>query len=195
MTKHGNGLRFRLRRGGSKSSRVRRQALSMMPSGRNAPVMALQMASRRILNRRQQWRGWSGGGAERRGGRVQRFGGVVFDEQSGDDVGKQPGSDEIGILGLQPIDMEQALEPLEGNLDLPAQGVELEDLPSRLVERGRHNGVLRGDQAARVWLAAAPRAATPGGFLLDALDLALDRLGRLAPHQQTDRHRLAVGRV
>src|SRR5215204_4935844 len=126
MTKHGNALRFRLRRDGSKSNRVRRQACLMMPSGRKAPVMAMQMASRRILKRRQQWRGSSGGVAERRGGKVQRLVGVVFDEQCGDDVSQQPGSDEFGVLGLQPIDIEQAFEALEGDLDLPSQGIELE---------------------------------------------------------------------
>jgi hypothetical protein len=40
----------------------------MTPWARNGPVTAMQMASRRILNRRQQWRGQSGGVAERRGG-------------------------------------------------------------------------------------------------------------------------------
>ena len=129
---------------------MRRQTLSMMPSGRKAPVTAMQMASRRILKRRQQWRGSSGGVAERRGGRVQRLVGVVFDEQSGDDVSQQPGSYEIGILGLQLIDMQQAFEALEGDLDLPSQGIELEDLCGRLDERGRQNGELGGDQAARI---------------------------------------------
>src|SRR5947199_10276824 len=116
MTKHGKVRRVRLRRDGSKSNRVRRQACLMMPSGRKAPVMAMQMASRMILKRRQQCRGSSGGVAERRGGKVQRLVGVVFDKQRGDDVCQQPGSYEIGILGLQPIDIEQALEPLEGDL-------------------------------------------------------------------------------
>ena len=60
----------------------------MMPSGRKGPVTAMQRASRRILNKRQQWRGSSGGVAERRGGRVQRLVGVVFDQQRGDDVGQ-----------------------------------------------------------------------------------------------------------
>src|SRR4051812_2975009 len=109
------------------SSRVRRQALSMMPVGRSGPMMARQMASRRILNRRQQWRGHSGGVAERRGGRVQRLGGVVFDEQRGNDVSEQPRSGDVGMLGLQAVDVELALEPLEGDLDLPSQGVEVED--------------------------------------------------------------------
>src|SRR6185369_15786022 len=127
MTKHGNGLRRRVR-GGSKSSRVRRQAFSRMRAGRKGPVMAMQMASRRILKRRQQWRGRSSGVAERTGGSVQRLGGVVFDEQGGNKMGEQAGSHEIGILGLQPIDVQQALDPLEGDLDLPAQPVEVEDL-------------------------------------------------------------------
>src|SRR5512138_3744348 len=178
MTKPGNALRFRFRRGGSKSSRVRRQAFSMMSWGRKAPVMAMQMASRSILKRRQQWRGLSGGEVECRGGRVQRLVGVVFDKQGCDDVGKQPSSYEIGILGLEPIDVQQALEPLEGDLDLPSQGVEVEDLASRRVERGGDNGVLGSDQAARIGLAAAPRPAAPRGFFRDALDLALDRRGR-----------------
>src|ERR1700685_1108887 len=146
MTKHGNGLLCRFRRG-SKSSRVRRQALAMMPSGRKTPVTAMQRASRRILKRRQQWRGSSGGVAERRGERAQRLVGVVFDDQSGDDVRQQPGSYEIGILGLQLVDMQQAFEAFEGDLDLPPQGIEIEDLSGRLVERGRQNGELGGEQA------------------------------------------------
>ena len=161
MTKHGNGLRCRLCRDGSKSRRVRRQALSMMAFGRKAPLTAMQMASRRILKRRQQWRGSSGGVAECRGGRVQRLGGVVFDEQRDDDVGQEPSAYEIGILGLQAIDMQQALEALEGDLDLPSQAIELEDLCRGLLERGGDDGVVRGDEAARVGLSAAPGAATP----------------------------------
>src|SRR4249920_2198359 len=119
MTKSGNGLRLRFRRVGSKSSRTRRQAFWMMPFGRNGPEMAMKMASRRILKSRQQWRGSSGGAAERRGGKIQRLGGVVFDEQHSNDVSQYPGPYEIGILGFQPVDVQQALEPLEGDLDLP----------------------------------------------------------------------------
>src|SRR3954452_9819359 len=109
MTKGGNGLRFRFRRVGSKSSRTRRQAFWMLRAGRNGPVIAMQMASRRILKSRQQCRGSSGGAAESRGGKIQRLGGVVFDEQCGNDMGQYPGSYEIGILGFQPVDVQQAL--------------------------------------------------------------------------------------
>src|SRR5215218_7420458 len=179
----GNSLRFRCRRVGSKSSRTRRQEFWMMPAGRNGPEMAMKMASRRILKRRQQWRGRSGGAAESRGGKIQRLGGVVFDEQRGNDVGQYPGPYEIGIPGFQPVDVQQALEPLEGDLDLPSQGIEVEDLVGRLVERGGHDGVLGGDQAAPVGLAAVPGAAAPGRLLGEALDLALDGFGRLAPDE------------
>src|SRR5215217_1321683 len=106
----GNSLRFRRRRVGSKSSRTRRQEFWMMPSGRNGPEMAMKMASRRILKSRQQWRGSSGGAPESRGGKIQRLCGVVFDEQRGNDVSQHPGPYEIGILGLEPIDVQQALE-------------------------------------------------------------------------------------
>lgn len=88
MAKGGKVLRFRFRLVGSKSRRARWHAFAMTPSGRKGPVTAMQMASRRILNKRQQWRGSSGGVAERRGGRVQHLVSVVFDEQRGDYVGQ-----------------------------------------------------------------------------------------------------------
>src|SRR5258708_35016093 len=99
------------------SSRVRRQAASMTVVGRKAPMTAMQMASRKILKRRQQWRGRSGGVAERRGGSVQHLVGVVFDEQGGDDVGEQPSSCEAGVLGRQLIEVELAFVAFEGGLD------------------------------------------------------------------------------
>src|ERR1700744_5963216 len=121
MTKRGKGLRRRFRRVGSKRNRTSRPAFWMMPAGRNGQVIAMKMASRRILKRRQQWRGRSGGAAESRGGKIQHLGGVVFDQERGNDVGQDPGPDEIGIPGFEPVDVQQALEPLEGDLDLPSQ--------------------------------------------------------------------------
>src|SRR5882672_10790754 len=79
---------------------------------------------------------WSG-----TGGRVQDLPGNVLDEEVGEELGVDPRSGEVGVLGRQLVEAEQALEAFEGELDLPAPAVEGEN-----VGGGKAVGVERGDE-------------------------------------------------
>src|SRR5215470_8142051 len=62
------------------------------------------------------------------GGRVENFDGEVLGDQGGDEIGGYPGSGEFWVLGRQPTQFGEALEPLYGEFDLPAQAIEIGDL-------------------------------------------------------------------
>src|SRR5271165_2867901 len=118
--------------------------------------MAAQTVARAILMRRQR-DGLAGGVAESRGGRVRDLPGNLF----GDDGDYQPCVDpcscELGLLGRQPVEAGQALEPFEGQLNLPAKAIEGEDVGRRESvgrRRGKEKNVLRRLKTAWVGLLA-----------------------------------------
>src|SRR3712207_8929653 len=83
----------------------------------NTPRTAARSASRRVCVTRQSE-------VERRcvgpGGKVQERPGGVLDQQGQDEVREQPAAGEGRALGRQPVQAQQAFEPLEGEFRLPA---------------------------------------------------------------------------
>ncbi len=105
----------------------------------NTPRTAVRSAPRSICVARQSE-------VERRcvgvgpGGEVQERPGGVLDQQGEDEVGEQPSAGERLALRRQPVEPEQAFEPLEGKFHLPAQAVRPQHLSCG------HCGGQRGDQ-------------------------------------------------
>src|SRR3712207_9547864 len=91
---------------------MRRSRVAAAPSNAatlNTPRTAVRSALRRVCVTRQSE-------VERRcvgpGGKVQERPGGVLDQQGQNEVGEQPTAGEGRALGRQPIQAEQALEPL-----------------------------------------------------------------------------------
>ena len=59
----------------------------------------------------------------RTGGRVQRLLGHFIDQKGEQEMGVEPSSGQALVLGGQAIQMKQAFEALEGQLDLPVQAI------------------------------------------------------------------------
>src|SRR5581483_5291268 len=92
------------------------------------------------------------------GGRVPQLRGQVLDDEGGDQVGEDPASGQVWILGWEPIDVQQALQPLEGQLDAPSQpieGAELLGAGALWVERGDQHQVASRSKAQGVVLVPA----------------------------------------
>ena len=82
--------------------------------------MAAQTVARAIFMRRQR-DGLAGGVVGSRGGRVRDLPGNLFGDDGDDQPYVDPCSCEFGLLGWQHVEAGQALEPFEGQLDLPAR--------------------------------------------------------------------------
>src|SRR3954452_14530074 len=93
---------------------------------------------RSLVVRQRDGRRWP---ASCSGGRVPEFRGEVFDEECGDEMCQDPCPGQTFVFGWQAIDAEQALQPLEGELDPPAQSVER----AKLVGTG-FGAIERGDE-------------------------------------------------
>ena len=81
----------------------------------------------------------------------------LIEDERGEQFSVQIGLGELWLVGAQAIEFEDALEPLEGELDLPAQAVELERLGRRQDvggEVGDDVDVGGGPQTARIGPAA-----------------------------------------
>jgi len=82
-----------------------------------------------------------------RGGRIQELLGDVFDEQGEQQVGIEPTSRQLGLLGRQAVDVQQALEPFGEQFDLPAQPVDGDDHRGwigRAIQRGDEQQIVGG---------------------------------------------------
>jgi hypothetical protein len=77
------------------------------------------------------------GGAEPK--RAPRPVGQTLGQQRQDQLRQQAGPRQPGLLGLQVVEPDLALQPLERQLDLPAQAVERHD-PLGRVRRGVERG-------------------------------------------------------
>ena len=93
--------------------------------------MAAQTMARVIFMRRQRDGLGAWGVAESRGGRFRDLPGNLFGDDGEDQPCVDPCSCEIRILGRQHVEAGQALEPFEGQLNLPAKAIEGEDVDWR----------------------------------------------------------------
>src|SRR3712207_8177912 len=85
----------------------------------NTPRTAARSASRSVwVTRQSEVQGRAV--IASRGGKVEEAPGCVLDQQRHDEVRKQPTAGEGLALGRQPVQAKQAFEPLEGELNLPA---------------------------------------------------------------------------
>src|SRR5258706_2898604 len=83
--------------------------------------------------------------SEARGGRFQEILGGVSDEGGDDELCRDPSSSEWRRSCGQLVEAADRLQSLEGELDLPAQAVEEEDVVDRqAVERGDQDDPLGG---------------------------------------------------
>ena len=81
------------------------------------------------------------------GGGVEDLSRHVLEQKRGDDFGVDPTSGKVWVSGRQLVKMEQALEPFEDELDLPAQAVELKQVGGGKVaafERGEKHDIAGG---------------------------------------------------
>src|SRR5215471_10597320 len=60
----------------------------------------------------------------------------LFEQESSKELGEQEGPGKLRIFGRQGVELEQALEPLKDQLDLPAEAVDLQDFLGREVRSG-----------------------------------------------------------
>src|SRR5260370_18552355 len=119
--------------------------------------MAAQMVARAIFMRRQR-DGLADIVVWSRGGRVRDLPGNLFGDDSDDQPCVDPCSCEFRLFGWQNVEAGQALEPFEGQLNLPAKAIEGEDVGRRKDvgrQRGQEKNVLRRLETARVGLLAA----------------------------------------
>src|SRR6185503_1655109 len=73
-----------------------------------------------------------------RGGNCVHLGHFGVEYQCEEQVGVEPGSCEVGILGRQTIDMQDGLQPFDCQLNLPAQPIQgCEQLDRKLLSLKR----------------------------------------------------------
>src|SRR5580693_4262230 len=126
------------------------------------------MVASAIFTRRQR-DGLAGGVAESRGGRVRDLPGNLFGDDGDDQPCVDPCSCELRLLGRQHVEAGQALEPFEGQLNLPAKAIEREDVGRRESvsrQRGQEKNVLRRIETTRVGSLAALLGVLEQAFLL-----------------------------
>ena len=97
-----------------------------------------------IFMRRQ--RDGLAGVALSRGERVRDLPGNLFGDDSDDQPCVDPCTRKLRVLGGQRVEAGQALEPLERELDLPAEAIESEDVGRR--EGEAHRGEALGQNPA-----------------------------------------------
>src|ERR1700694_2316437 len=154
---------------------------------RRGPRMAAQMVARAIFMRRQR-DGLAGGVVESRGGRVRDLPGNLFGDNGDDKPCVDPCPRQLRLLGRQHVEAGQALEPFEGQLNLPAKAIEGEDVGRREGggrQRGKEKNVFRRLETARVGLLAA----LPG-VLEQTLLLGFHLLRVLTPDNEAQDQRL-----
>src|SRR5271163_1436582 len=93
----------------------------------SGPRMAAQTVANAIFTRRQR-DGLEAGVAWSRGGRVRDLPGHLFGDDCDDQPCVDPCARKLRVLGRQRVEAGQALEPFEGQLDLPAEAIEREDI-------------------------------------------------------------------
>src|SRR5258705_12439881 len=116
--------------------------------------MAAQIVARAIFMSRQR-DGLAGSVVRSRGERVRDLPGNLLCDDGDDQLCVNPCSREFRLLGGQRIEPGQALEPLERQLDLPAEAIEAEDVGRQEGgerQRGEEKNVLRRLETARVGL-------------------------------------------
>src|SRR5215204_7680025 len=103
------------------------------------------MTASRVVSSSKRWTRQSEavrrGAALGRGGRVEELPRHVLQEEGGDELGVDPGARKLRVLGRQRIEMQEALQALEDEFDLPAQAVEGEHVAGREALGGK-----RGDE-------------------------------------------------
>ena len=74
------------------------------------------------------------------GKRHECLGELIKDKRS-EELGQDEGAGQVGVLGVKLIELKQALQPFEQDLDLPSEPVEMESLLGRKDVRveGRNN--------------------------------------------------------
>ena len=95
---------------------------------------------------RRQRDGLALGVSGSRGGKIRDLPGNLFSDQGHDQSCINPRSCEFWLLGWQHGEAGEALDPLEGELDLPAKAIEGEDVGRRENvgrQRGQEKNVLR----------------------------------------------------
>jgi len=78
------------------------------------------------------------------GGKRQESRGKVVQQQSGQELGREDGVSQAGILGGHFSEFEQAFEAFEGDFDLPTEPIQVEDLSRwerRALERSQQDHV------------------------------------------------------
>src|SRR5258708_18339526 len=104
------------------------------------------MARAIFMRRQRDGLGLAGGVVESRGGRVRDLPGNLFGDDGDDQPCVNPCSCELRLLGRQHVETGQALEPFEGQLNLPAKAIEGEDGGRRegaSRQRGQEDNALR----------------------------------------------------
>src|SRR3979411_2106339 len=149
--------------------------------------MAAQMVARAIFMRRQR-DGLAGVVVWSRGGRVRDLPGNLFGDDSDDQPCVDPCSCQLRFFSRQHVEAGQALEPFEGQLNLPAKAIEGEDVGRREGigrQRGQEKNVLRRLETARVGVLAALL-----GVLAQTLLLGFRLFRVLAPDNEAQHQRL-----
>ena len=112
----------------------------------------------------------------------QDFLAKIVTQQGHDEMRVEPTSRRLGGSGWQPVDVQQRLEPLEREFDLPAQPVGGEHFlggVSLYRQRGCQDDERGGDQAARI-----ERLLLAAGRTTQRLAGGCGRLWRLAQDDQ-----------
>jgi hypothetical protein len=122
--------RRRRRRGESQRKRRSSAARVAMVWRGVTPLMAVWRASVSTVCKRQRERG-VGEEGEAPGEKGDCGFAQLIEDERGEQFSVQVGLGELWLVGAQAIEFEDALEALEGELDLPAQAVELERLGRR----------------------------------------------------------------
>src|SRR5689334_10944981 len=93
--------------------------------GRTASMMARAARSnkRQIEACRAGGASWVPSSRSGSGGKSPLVGDIIFDQQGDQQMGMQPSPRQVRILGRQTIEMQQGLQPLEQQFDLPAQAI------------------------------------------------------------------------
>jgi len=136
--------------------------------------------------------GVAAGFAGSRGGRLRGVPGKAFGEEEGDQLGVDPSSGEARRFGGQGVEVGDTFHALEGELDLPAKAVEVEDVVRGEGcdgQGGEEENKVGGFKAARVRFAA-----TLLGFLEQPTLFGLCLMRLLASDHQAHDQRV-LGRV
>ena len=93
--------------------------------------ITVRIACRRRLCSRHSDMGLVDHGFVVAGGRVENVGDGLFDHQRQDKMRRQPGSGQSHVPGRKLVDAKTTLETLEGEFDLPAQPIDVQNVERR----------------------------------------------------------------